>query len=70
MIQFATFNNGLGPLKTKSVGIMSLALISIIFIVKSFAVSVSAFTKGEQMIPVLNRLGVHAACFGNHDFGG
>ncbi len=29
----------------------------------------STFTKGEQMIPVLNKLGVHCACYGNHDFG-
>ena len=30
---------------------------------------VSTFTKGEQMVPVLNRIGVHCACYGNHDFG-
>ncbi|XP_054710745.1 trifunctional nucleotide phosphoesterase protein YfkN-like [Uloborus diversus] len=28
----------------------------------------STFTKGEQMIPVLNTCGVHCACYGNHDF--
>ena len=28
----------------------------------------SAFTKGEQMIPILNGIGVHAAALGNHDF--
>ncbi|GLH01865.1 Protein 5NUC [Gryllus bimaculatus] len=28
----------------------------------------STFTKGEQMIPVLNELGTHCAVFGNHDF--
>lgn len=28
----------------------------------------STFTKGEQMIPVLNDLGVHCAVFGNHEF--
>lgn len=28
----------------------------------------STFTKGEQMIPVLNSFGVHCACYGNHDF--
>ncbi|XP_054722641.1 trifunctional nucleotide phosphoesterase protein YfkN-like [Uloborus diversus] len=34
-----------------------------------FAPSImSTFTKGEQMIPVLNSLGVHCAVFGNHDF--
>jgi 5'-nucleotidase len=27
----------------------------------------SAFTRGEQMVPVLNALGVHAAAVGNHD---
>ncbi len=27
----------------------------------------SAFTRGEQMVPVLNSIGVHAACCGNHD---
>ena len=31
--------------------------------------SVSIFMKGEQMIPILNAIGVHAAVFGNHDFG-
>ncbi|XP_041771895.1 snake venom 5'-nucleotidase isoform X3 [Anopheles merus] len=28
----------------------------------------STFTKGEQMIPVLNTVGTHCAVFGNHDF--
>ncbi|KAI3436153.1 hypothetical protein D9Q98_002210 [Chlorella vulgaris] len=28
----------------------------------------SAFTRGEQMVPVLNSLGVQAAAVGNHDF--
>ncbi|XP_044741798.1 trifunctional nucleotide phosphoesterase protein YfkN isoform X2 [Chrysoperla carnea] len=28
----------------------------------------STFTKGEQMVPVLNELGTHCAVFGNHDF--
>ncbi|GIY98572.1 trifunctional nucleotide phosphoesterase protein YfkN [Caerostris extrusa] len=28
----------------------------------------STFTKGEQMIPVLESFGVHCACYGNHDF--
>lgn len=28
----------------------------------------STFTKGEQMIPVLNDIGVHCAVFGNHEF--
>ena len=27
----------------------------------------SAFTRGEQMVPILNSIGVHAACCGNHD---
>ena len=31
--------------------------------------AVSTFTKGEQMVPVLNKLGTHCACYGNHDFG-
>lgn len=30
---------------------------------------VSAFTKGEQMVPVLNDVGTHCAVLGNHDFG-
>jgi hypothetical protein len=33
----------------------------------SFAVS--AVTKGKQMVPVLNAIGVHCAVVGNHDFG-
>ena len=28
----------------------------------------SAFTRGEQMVPILNAIGVHAAAIGNHDF--
>lgn len=28
----------------------------------------STFTKGEQMIPVLNKFGTHCAVYGNHDF--
>ncbi|GFG38259.1 hypothetical protein Cfor_01900 [Coptotermes formosanus] len=28
----------------------------------------SSFTKGEQMVPVLNECGTHCAVFGNHDF--
>lgn len=31
--------------------------------------SVSTFTQGEQMVPVLNSIGTHCAVFGNHDFG-
>lgn len=34
-----------------------------------FHFSVSTFTKGEQMVPVLNRVGTHCAVLGNHDFG-
>lgn len=30
---------------------------------------VSTFTKGEQMVPVLNDIGTHCAVLGNHDFG-
>lgn len=30
---------------------------------------VSIFLKGEQMIPILNAVGTHAAVYGNHDFG-
>jgi len=34
-----------------------------------FAPSImSTFTKGEQMVPVLNMLGTHCAVYGNHDF--
>ncbi|XP_069183301.1 mannosylglucosyl-3-phosphoglycerate phosphatase isoform X2 [Procambarus clarkii] len=28
----------------------------------------SSFTRGEQMVPVMNHLGIHCAVFGNHDF--
>ncbi|XP_055601484.1 snake venom 5'-nucleotidase isoform X1 [Uranotaenia lowii] len=28
----------------------------------------STFTRGEQMVPVLNSVGTHCAVFGNHDF--
>ncbi|XP_077284564.1 mannosylglucosyl-3-phosphoglycerate phosphatase isoform X2 [Arctopsyche grandis] len=28
----------------------------------------STYTKGEQMVPVLNEIGVHCSVFGNHDF--
>ncbi|CAL4059580.1 unnamed protein product, partial [Meganyctiphanes norvegica] len=28
----------------------------------------STFTKGEQMVTVLNLLGIHCACYGNHEF--
>lgn len=31
--------------------------------------AVSTFTKGEQMVPVLNEIGTHCAVLGNHDFG-
>lgn len=31
--------------------------------------AVSIITEGRQMIPVLNSIGVHAAVYGNHDFG-
>lgn len=34
-----------------------------------FSFLVSTFTKGEQMIPVLNDIGTHCAVLGNHDFG-
>jgi len=34
-----------------------------------FAPSImSTFTKGEQMVPVLNKIGTHCAVYGNHDF--
>ncbi len=32
-------------------------------------VAVSIFLKGEQMLPVLNGVGVNCAVYGNHDFG-
>lgn len=35
----------------------------------SISSTVSTFTKGEQMIPVLNKIGTHCAVLGNHDFG-
>ena len=44
--------------------------ISICFLaLNNDSIAVSTFTKGEQMIPVLNRLGTHCAVYGNHDFG-
>ena len=30
--------------------------------------TLSAFTKGEHMVPILNHIGVHVASLGNHDF--
>lgn len=33
------------------------------------SVTVSTFTKGEQMVDVLNDIGTHCAVLGNHDFG-
>ena len=33
------------------------------------SISVSTYTKGEQMVPVLNMIGTQCAVFGNHDFG-
>ena len=30
---------------------------------------VSIFTKGDQMVPVLNQLGTNCALLGSHDFG-
>ena len=35
---------------------------------KILMIAVSTFTKGEQMVPVLNKLDVRCAVFGNHDF--
>ena len=41
----------------------------VLFSGDAFAPSImSTFTKGEQMVPVLNKLGTHCACYGNHDF--
>merc|ERR1719189_2548352 len=41
----------------------------ILFSGDCFAPSIlSTFTKGAQMIPVLNKFGVNCAVFGNHDF--
>ena len=31
--------------------------------------AVSTITKGLHMVPVLNKLGVNVAVYGNHDFG-
>lgn len=38
-------------------------------LLKNFYFPVSTYTKGEQMVPVLNEVGVHCAVLGNHDFG-
>lgn len=40
-----------------------------LYTIISFFFSVSIFLKGEQMIPILNAVGTHAAVYGNHDFG-
>ncbi|XP_055319481.1 mannosylglucosyl-3-phosphoglycerate phosphatase isoform X3 [Sitodiplosis mosellana] len=41
----------------------------ILFSGDAFSPSIlSTFTKGEQMIPVLNKVGTHCAVLGNHDF--
>ena len=34
-----------------------------------FLCSVSALTKGEQMIPVMNALDIQCSVYGNHEFG-
>lgn len=51
-------------------------LVSFLFMLGKFNVvmycsflTVSSFTKGEQMVPVMNQFGIHCAVFGNHDFG-
>ena len=36
--------------------------------INCYAISVSTFTKGEQMVHILNEIGTHCAVFGNHDF--
>ena len=43
--------------------------LSHLIFVLTYGLSVSTFTKGEQMVPVLNACGVHCSVFGNHDFG-
>lgn len=40
-----------------------------IVVINMFFFPVSTFTKGEQMIPVLNTINTNCAVFGNHDFG-
>lgn len=43
---------------------------SVRFVKNNFhLIAVSTFTKGEQMVPVLNDVGTICAVFGNHDFG-
>lgn len=45
-------------------------IVSVFFLLSiSVILTVSTFTKGEQMIPVLNKIGTHCAVLGNHDFG-
>ena len=34
----------------------------------SMVVRVSTITKGKHMVPFLNKMGIQAACIGNHDF--
>ena len=41
----------------------------LLLLLLSPSLPVSTVTRGEQMIPVLNAVGVHAAVYGNHDFG-
>ena len=41
----------------------------VLFSGDAFSPSVmSTILKGSQMVPILNALGIHTACFGNHDF--
>ena len=44
-------------------------LLSVNILLCTLFFPVSTFTKGEQMVPVLNAVGTTCAVYGNHDFG-
>jgi 2',3'-cyclic-nucleotide 2'-phosphodiesterase (5'-nucleotidase family) len=37
--------------------------------INQLGIQVGDLTKGKHMIPILNQMGIGAACIGNHDFG-
>lgn len=58
------------PSFSKAVCKLFIVFLSLISAIVLFCENtVSTFTKGEQMVPVLNALGIHCSVFGNHDFG-
>ena len=53
---------------TPSIFCLTLGIPSL-FLTLSFFPAVSIVTEGRQMVPILKAIGVHAAVYGNHDFG-